>query len=88
MFLLLSGCQASSTEGVIEEISGNVLTIAPAEQDPEEQYVLITISFNEQTRLTGAASDLTDLRVGDQIKVSLNQQIEEAFAEEIRVVNE
>lgn len=64
--LLLGGC--SNEHYVVVDITGNQLSLAPAKQNPEEQYALTEVTVDDQTKIDGRTNPLSVLKPGDIIR--------------------
>lgn len=71
-------------EGRIEQIDIPQLMIGPHDLS-ENELKLHTVLINEQTRVTGEASDVQELRVGQVVTVELDQNAKLKIAVSIHV---
>lgn len=89
--ILIVACSVQSPsnqiEGIINSIEDSNISIGPLEQNPEEQYALKIVQFNQNTKINGAISSIEDLKVGDKVFITLEdgQKTDERIAIEIKV---
>jgi hypothetical protein len=71
----LIGCNSKATyHGKIEELKKDSFFLGPLEYDPEVDYVLTNIYFNDSTVILG---EDTQLKVGQEVKVWIKKTDEE-----------
>lgn len=74
-------------DGRIERIDIPQLMVGPAQSEVEE-IKLHTILINEQTKVTGLADDVQELRTGQHVKVELDPDATLNIALSIHVTSE
>lgn len=76
--------------GVVVNLENNEIYIGPLNQNPEEQYAIKIVKYNNKTKISGDITKIELLKVGDSVEIVLEESTEtdEKIAKEIIVNTE
>lgn len=69
-----SNNKSKQVPGIIENIENNELSIGPLEQDPEEQYSLLKVKYDNDTKVSGDITEVDMLKQGDSVEITIDEK--------------